>query len=216
MKALRLMFLGVLFIQSVSLSSVEAQIYSPRRLTQRIAPQLAPGQTNTFRPVATPPTVGAFQMPADPAKVQAERDEALRKTVEFRKQRAEEAAASPESESGLKSPKFGRVPLVIECKQVQPDPAESLQSINLSLSNTCPKAISRITMRLIYYDATGEKLKEWTTRRELDQPLAGKKTMEFTQPAYFMPFIARRVKVEVKAVRFTDGSEWIPGTAGNP
>jgi hypothetical protein len=211
MKTLRLMFFGVLIIQSVLLSSVEAQVYSPRRLTQRIAPQLAPGQTNTPRPVVAQPTVAAFQMPADPATIQAEKDEALRKTVEFRKQRAEEAAQSPESGSEMKSPKFNSTPLVIECKKVQPDPGESLQSISLSLSNTSSKAINRVTMRLIYYDASGEKLKEWTTRRELDQALDGKRTIELIQPAYFMPFVARRVKVEVKSVRFSDGSEWIPG-----
>jgi cell fate (sporulation/competence/biofilm development) regulator YmcA (YheA/YmcA/DUF963 family) len=212
MKTLRLMFFGVLIIQSVLLSSIEAQIYSPRRLTQRIAPQLAPGQSNTPCPAVTQPTVATFQQPADPATIQAEKDEALRKTAEFRKQRAEEAAQSPESGSEVKSPKIDSTPLVIECKKVQPDPEESLQSISLSLSNTCPKAINRVTMRLIYCDASGQKLKEWTTRRELDQALGGKRTMELIQPAYFMPWTARRVKVEVKSVRFSDGSEWIPGS----
>jgi hypothetical protein len=208
MKTLQLLFFGVQIIQSVLLSPAEAQIYSPRKLTQRIAPQLAPVQTSSPQPVVTGPAVRALQLPADPEKAKAEKDEALRKTEEFRNQRAQEASKSAESES---APKIGSAPLMIECKKVQPDPGESLQSINLSLNNTSPKAISRVTMRLIYFDAGGEKLKEWTTRRELDQALEGKRTMELAQPAYFMPFIARRVKVEVKSVRFSDGSEWIPG-----
>ena len=32
--------------------------------------------------------------------------------------------------------------------------------------------------------------------------------MEVVQPAYFMPFLTRRVKVDVLSVTFVDGSQW--------
>jgi hypothetical protein len=80
----------------------------------------------------------------------------------------------------------------------------------LSVSNLCPKAISRVSMRLIYYDARGEMLKEWTTRREFDRALEGKARMELVQPAYFMPLTTKRVGVEIRDVHFSDGTLWTP------
>jgi hypothetical protein len=97
---------------------------------------------------------------------------------------------------------------MVDCQAVQPDPRESLQYVNLNLTNNVPKSITRVTMRLVYCDANGQALKEWTTQRELDHNLAGKETEELRQPAYFMPLYTRRVKVEIKQVHFADGTDW--------
>ena len=209
MKKLRLILFVTLICQSGLFVTVRAQ-YSARRLTQRIAPQVAPAQTSAPSQAVASPAGGVIQpqAPIDPEKAKAAKEEALRKTAEFQKKRAEEAAqAAADDADG------GRPPLVIECKTVQPDSREALQYLSLSLTNALPKAISKVTMRLVYYDAKGAKIKEWTTQRELGPNLEGKGIMELSQPAYFMPLFAKRVKVEVEDVRFADGTQWAPKPA---
>jgi len=80
----------------------------------------------------------------------------------------------------------------------------------LSLRNTSPKAISRVAMHLVYFGQTGDRLKDWTTRRDLEPPLLSNTSMQLDQPAFYMPFVTKSVKVEVESVRFSDGTEWTP------
>jgi hypothetical protein len=143
------------------------------------------------------------QPPVDPEKARAAHEEALRKTAEFQKKRAEEEGAD-----ATNSVSQAMAPVAVECKTVHPDPSQSLQFLDLSLTNNLPKAVKRLTMHLIYCDANGATLKEWTTHRELDRDLGGNATMELSQPAYFMPLYSRRVKVQVEDVRFADGTAW--------
>lgn len=147
------------------------------------------------------------QPPVDPAKLQAEKEEAVRKTEEFRKQRADEDALA--KGSGTNTQEVACAPLTVECRKVEPNSRESLQFITLNLTNSCPAAINRITMHLLYCDSHGEVRKEWTTQRELDHPIDGKTSIELNQPAYFMPLMTRKVKIEVKEVRFSDGKLWM-------
>jgi len=63
-------------------------------------------------------------------------------------------------------------------------------------------------MNLIYIDRDGVKTKGWMTSRELDRVLGAGQGTELEQPAYFMPALTKRVAVEVKNVRFEDGTEW--------
>jgi hypothetical protein len=191
-----LLFLGALA------SSLDAQVYSPRKLTQRVAPQPTAAQ-NTPAPTGAPAAAPAAPAPApDPEKVQAAKEETARNVAEFRKQKADEEAAAATNAPGF------TVPLLVECKKVEADPHESLQFINLSLTNAAPKAITRITVRMNYFDDRGREIKEWTTRRDLEQPLMAKTTREISQPAYYMPLTTRRVKIDVAEVLFADGSTW--------
>jgi hypothetical protein len=168
---------------------VSAQMYSPRRLTQRINPT-APGQ----------PT-GAAQGAAAPQLVPGTVPPAKSLTPETPLKAGDEPVPTPQPP-----------PLTIECKKIEPDPRQSLQSITLTLTNTSAKAVSFVTMRMIYLDDKGTKLKEWTTRRELDPVLPPNSNVELDQPAYYMPLVTKHVKVELEAARFTDGTEWTPGT----
>jgi len=197
MKTLRLCGVGLISL-SVCIGTLEAQVSSARKLTQRIAPLLPPAPPNAGRGVATQPGVrfvapvpNPTSSPASGAKVEDELGGAP-------------AKAAPEPPPAERSP----VPLIIECNTVKPDSRELLQFVSLSLTNTSAKPINRVTMRLLYFAGTGEKLKEWTTRRDLEPPMAGNSAMELTQPAYFMPLVTKRVKVEVVSVRFADSTEW--------
>jgi hypothetical protein len=207
----RIFLLGTIAL-SVFIWPVQAQM-SARRLTQRIAPLLPPPANNAPRPAGAQPgaqpAARPAQPPPDPEQVEADRLEAARKAEDFRKRRAEEDSATAVNKAETSASRSRRAPLLIECKSVAPDSAQSLQSVSLTLSNTCPERITGMAMRLVYYGGKGEKLKEWTTRRELDQPLAGTSGMELNQPAYFMPWTTKRVHVEVKEVRFSNGTLWV-------
>ena len=200
MKALGLLAAATLILESPW--PVQAQILSARRLTQRIAPLLPPPPTNAPRRVV-------IQTPGRVAPSAAVSPESSRT--------GQRPLAEDPEPAGTNSPakliEIPAVPVVIQCQKVQPDPAESLQTVELSVTNLAPAALTEFTMRLVYLDRTGEKVKEWTTQRELDQPLSGKSAIELSQPAYFMPLITKRVKVEVLSARFADGTEWPPKTA---
>ncbi|MFO1500970.1 MAG: hypothetical protein U1G07_21705 [Verrucomicrobiota bacterium] len=119
MKTLRLILLGAVVSVSVPATTAQAQVYSPRRLTRRIAPQL--GQTNstahaaTAAPTTPPPAPAPSTTarpssqvrivqpaPADPEKARAAKEDALRRTIEFQKKRAEEGSESAQYELGLR------------------------------------------------------------------------------------------------------------------
>ncbi len=121
MKTSRLILLGAVLGEIVFLSSAQAQIYSPRRLTRPIAPQMqrAPAQTPARQPppstpaptAPTAPTAPAVSAPAlrpvvrppiDPAVAKAAREEADRKAFEFQKKRAEEGSESAQYELGMR------------------------------------------------------------------------------------------------------------------
>jgi hypothetical protein len=196
MKTLRLSCLAALLINSASFVSVHGQIYSAKRLTQRIAPQLPPAQTSLAQPGAGLPAARVVVPVVPPATSLAISKPAA----------TEPETPATEPEAGPATSE--RVPMVIQCAKVQPDPRESLQYVSLSLSNTCTSAINQITMSMTYYDASGLKLKEWKTKRDLNWPLPANKSTELVQPAYFMPLSTRQVKVEVVEARFLDGKEW--------
>jgi hypothetical protein len=192
---------GALFAVSI-LAPAQAQIYSPRKLTQRIAPLLPPPPSNAMpRPAPTVPrSTSTLQASVSPSRAAPASAKPLA-----------EAEPPPAREPDPNLVTIDRVPVTVECTALHPDPEESLQTIGLCLSNTCSKAVKSLTMRLIYCDRAGERLKEWTTRRELDQPLAANTKLDLAQPGYFMPLITREVKVQVLGVRFADGSAWPPG-----
>ena len=124
----------------------------------------------------------------------------------LRQQAGEEEPRTDESD--VKATK-GPPPLVIECHRVEPDPRQSLQFIGLSITNTSSKAISRIGMRLNYFDSTGRKLKDWTTRRELDAPLPPHTAIELDHPAYHA-FDHKDGEGGVVDAHFADGRDWLP------
>jgi hypothetical protein len=195
-----LLFLVGALIAGSMAAPVEAQIYSPRKLTERIAPLLPPPPANTVaRAIPAPPPRALFQ-PVNSS----------RPTPAASKPLAEDPAAAHANGPESATTDIDRAPLTVQCTRLKPDPEESLQTIDLCLSNTGSKAVSRVTLHLVYCNEAGEKLKEWTTRREMDQPLSAKAKLELSQPAYFMPFVTRRVKVQVLGARFTDGTEWPP------
>lgn len=182
---------------------VKAQI-TARRLTQRIAPQTAPAQPGPAAPAPVPQTgPRPIVVPLNPTSTPEEREQAARKAAEFRNQRAAEDAKAAEAAATNTVP-----PLVIGCSKVEIDPSQSLQTLSLSLTNTVQEPISYVAMDLVYFDEQGMRIKDWVTRRELDVPLRGKGIIELNQPAYHMPLVTRRVKVEVKEVRFADGKTW--------
>jgi TPR repeat protein len=119
MKTLRLILLGAVVSEFVLLSTVRAQIYSPRRLTRRIAPQYqtpsqqaptnapaqqAPAPATTAPAATTParPTQTVVRPPLDPETAKAAREEADRKALEFQKKRAEEGSESAQYELGVR------------------------------------------------------------------------------------------------------------------
>jgi hypothetical protein len=104
-------------------------------------------------------------------------------------------------------------PLLVRWNDITPDAQELLQKLTLSLTNTSLKSISRVTMRLVYRDDSGDVVKEWTTRRELDRPLKPRETIQLTQPAYFMPLVTKHTEIVVVELRFSDGSNWTPKSA---
>jgi hypothetical protein len=209
MKVLRLILLGALLVPAIALRSVPAQVYSPRRLTERIAPQTAPSPRPMAPPAAAPPVVMVVQPTVDPVKARADLEEAQRKAVEFQKQRAAEDAQAAQDQPNAKVLNGGTPPVTVECQPVHPRPEESVYDLDLSLRNTSSKGISRLKMRLVYYDAAGAKLKEWVTQRDLEPTLPPNRTLELSQPAFFMPMTTTRTaKVLVEGVRFADGTEW--------
>jgi hypothetical protein len=209
--------IGAILISTLFTLASHAQAYSPRRLTRRVAPQTAPpAQNNAPAPAPQPaapqpavaqpapaaPPVQIVQPPVDPAQVKAEHEEAAKKAIEFRKKREAEEAEAAKKNTDAKQV------LQIVCKPVKPDPTVSLQFVDLSLTNLCSKPISRVTMHFVYFDATGLRLKDWTTRRDLDQPLPGNQAMVLSEPAYFMPLGTKKIQIDPKEVRFADGTEW--------
>jgi hypothetical protein len=211
MKTLRLISLSAMIAAPLAFSlSLQAQVLSAKRLTQRINPQSASPQQMAPPSVGIQPSMQVMPIPADPAKMQAEKEEGLRKAAELRQQRAQEDSESTKGQSDTSALEFEGVPLRIDCKKVEPDPNEVLQSIDLSVTNACRRPITGVVMGLNYFDGRGTKLKEWTTRREFDQALPPKAAVVLAQPAYFMPLFAKRVTVDVKEVRFSDGTLWKP------
>jgi TPR repeat protein len=123
MKTLRLLLLGGVLILFLSPSLCYSQVYNGRRyVNPRLAPRMQAPQTRaatnappavTNAPAVThPPTpepivrtqmlVRVVQPPPDPEKVKAAKAEALRKTVEFQKKRADEGSESAQYELGLR------------------------------------------------------------------------------------------------------------------
>ena len=146
--ALFAFLVGAVLIELSLLSSAYAQIYSARRLTRRVAPQQqqqqqpspppadapAPATTATVPapapvpvPVRPQPVV-RVQPPVDPEKAKAAKEEALRKTVEFQKKRAEEGSESAQYELGVRYLKGDGVEI------------KSIESISATLN---PKAHNR-------------------------------------------------------------------------
>ncbi len=183
-------------------SLTKAQVYSARKLTQKIAPQPTPTPATAPHPAMAQPNVRVVSTPVAAAKTSAISGASSEKPVA-------EAEAGETVESGAEG--ANPVPLIIDSKPVRPNPRESLQDVSLSLTNAAPTAIKNVTMRLIYLDVQGTKLGEWTTRRQIEPPLAGQSTMQLEQPAFYMPQTARRMKVEVTEVGFTDGKVWTRG-----
>jgi hypothetical protein len=92
------------------------------------------------------------------------------------------------------------------------DLGEVLRSVRLQVANAAPLPVQRLTMTFTYADQSGRKLKQWTTAHEDTKPLADKQTTnEFRCPAFFMPDATKTVGVTLRAVKFTDGSEWKSG-----
>jgi hypothetical protein len=193
-------------VVSVLLFSVSghAQVYSPRRLTQRIAPLLPP-PPGSASPAS--PTQGAAPRPVDPEQQAADRAEADRKVAEFRNQRPHDESDSASGKAETNG--IPTAPLIVLGTKCEPRANESMQSISVTLSNAAPAAIRRVRMHLIYYGDPNERPKDWTTQRDLDRPLGSGKTVELEQPAYFMPWTTKHVKIEVKEVEFTDGKTWV-------
>jgi TPR repeat protein len=100
-------------IASLSLALVAPTIHaqSARQLTRRVVPQPAnqpPARQTAPAPAATrPPAVAPAQpavvpAPVDPEKEKAKQAEALKKTIEFQKKRAEEGSPSAQYELGVR------------------------------------------------------------------------------------------------------------------
>ncbi len=208
----RCLVLGlVLAAQFVAGPRILGQVSSPRRLTQRIAPLLPPQPTNAPRPApAVPPPAQGGVQPAAPD----------RSTRDVTNVNATEPQKAPGNEDASgKSPAEAAItssPVLVQPGPVKIDPDRSLQFIDLTLTNTCPKAITKITLHLTYLDTNGSILKDWTTYRELDRPLPPNSVLELNQPAYFMPLVTKRVEVKAEEVRFADGTEWPPGPMASP
>jgi len=105
--------LFVAFSISAAFMSPTAQTQSARQLTRKIVPQPAnppPARQPTAPPAATrPPAVAPAQpavavvpAPVDPEKEKAKQAEALKKTIEFQKKRAEEGSPSAQYELGMR------------------------------------------------------------------------------------------------------------------
>jgi hypothetical protein len=188
---------------------VNGQVSSPRRLTQRIAPLLPPQPANPPRPTAPPAAPGTTQPAASPTSPAGTRDVTNSSAQEARPTSPQDTdLVNKEAEQQV----LKNAPLQVTCAPVRTDPDRSLQFLTLSLTNASAKAISHVTLHLTYNDASGAILKDWTTRREIEPPLPAGNTMDLNQPAYFMPFVAKRAEVKVLRIRFTDGTEWPPGT----
>jgi TPR repeat protein len=121
MKTLRLMLLGAVVTELALLFSAQAQVYSPRRLTRRVAPPYQQAQTNAaaqpapvpgpaLAPAPTQPAFGLTNTPArppakppiDPEVAKAAREQASRKAFAFQKMRAEEGSESAQYELGMR------------------------------------------------------------------------------------------------------------------
>jgi hypothetical protein len=103
-------------------------------------------------------------------------------------------------------------PVRVEFVGLCDDLGEVLRSVRLQVANAAPLAVQRLTMTFTYMDQSGRRLKEWTTAHEGAKPLADKHTTnQFKCPAFFMPDEAKTVGVTLRAVKFTDGSEWKSG-----
>jgi localization factor PodJL len=95
---------------ALTLTAPTGHAQSARQLTRKVVPQ-PPNQTPakpTPPPATTrPPAVAPSQpvvvpLPVDPVKEKAKQAEALKKTIEFQKKRAEEGSPSAQYELGLR------------------------------------------------------------------------------------------------------------------
>jgi TPR repeat protein len=113
MKTLRLILLGAVLAEIAFLSSAQAQIYSPRRLMRRIAPQVQRGPATAQPAPAPAPAAPAAPPPAaraqivvrpaiDPGVAKAAREEADRKAIAFEKKRADEGSESAQYALGMR------------------------------------------------------------------------------------------------------------------
>jgi hypothetical protein len=119
MKSLRLILLGALLFPLVVPMAAHAQAYGARRMTRRLpqAPPQPAASVNTNAPAPPQPTpavtapipvvrtqavVRIVQPPVDPEKARLAKEEAVRKTVEFQKKRAEEGSESAQYELGVR------------------------------------------------------------------------------------------------------------------
>ena len=98
--------LALLVSQLWLAESASAQATSVKRITRQVPPNSDPEN-----PAAKPPPPGAppkkaptvvVTAPAAPEKTQAEKDETLRKTIEFQKKRAEEGSPSAQYDLGMR------------------------------------------------------------------------------------------------------------------
>jgi hypothetical protein len=108
---------SLLLVSVFILGGATASAQSARQLTRRIVPpptaqptpapppsRPAPQPPAVRAPAAptTPPVVLVPVRPADPAKVQKEKEEVVQKTIEFQKKRAAEGSPSAQYELGLR------------------------------------------------------------------------------------------------------------------
>lgn len=118
----RVILLGAVICSGLLMApSLFGQAYNARQLTRKVVPQPIPAKTNAPGVAAQPAPVApappnAIQKrvitqavvrylpppPVDPEKARASREQAIRKTIEFQKMRAEEGSESAQYELGLR------------------------------------------------------------------------------------------------------------------
>ena len=149
MKTLRLILVAAVVTELSLFSVAHAQIYSARRLTRRVAPQQQPAPAPAdpaTQPAAVPapppapaPVVRPLPVrvvpPVDPEKAKAAKEEALRKTVEFQKKRAEEGSESAQYELGLR---------YLKGEGVEKDEATGRKWLELSAKNGYSAATKKL------------------------------------------------------------------------
>jgi hypothetical protein len=100
-------------------------------------------------------------------------------------------------------------PPVVEFVSLNNDLGEVIRTIKVRINNPSERAVQKIKVTLTYVDASGRKLKEWTTtHQEPDRIVEGKTIREFNCPAFFMPESTKRVDILLREAGFTDGTQW--------
>jgi hypothetical protein len=100
-------------------------------------------------------------------------------------------------------------PPVVEFVSLNNDLGEVIRTIKVRINNPSERAVQKIKVTLTYIDASGRKLKEWTTvHQEPDRLVEGKTIREFNCPAFFMPESTKRVDILLREAGFTDGTQW--------